>query len=168
MLLKNLCLYIFVLALWSVAGRAQTTADSSTVNIVSSAGIDTLRLLSDEPLKSPMGAMLRSALLPGWGQLYNRSYIKSGVVVAVHGFLLYKVLDNNRRWLDLRKVKDPGRYNAKDTRNRYIWYTGLAYLLNLVDAYVDAYLFGFDDVIDLTWQPLPGQNSQTLTLHIKL
>ena len=166
--MKNLYLYILFLALWSFAGRAQTIADSSTANIVSSAGIDTLRLLSDEPLKSPMGAMLRSALLPGWGQLYNRSYIKSGVVVAVHGFLLYKVLDNNRRWLDLRKVKDPGRYDAKDTRNRYIWYTGLAYLLNLVDAYVDAYLFGFDDVIDLTWQPLPGQNSQTLTLHIKL
>lgn len=165
--MKPFLLYLFALALCSVAARAQTPADSSTI-IYRSADIDTLRLLSDEPLKSPAGALLRSALLPGWGQLYNRAYIKSGVVVAVHGFLIYKVLDNNRRWLDLRKIKDPGRYDAKDTRNLYIWYTGLAYLLNLVDAYVDAYLFGFDDVIDLTWQPLPGRTTHALTLHIKL
>jgi len=39
--------------------------------------IDTNRLLSDEPLKSPWGAVARSAVLPGWGQVYNEQYWKA-------------------------------------------------------------------------------------------
>ena len=34
-------------------------------------------LLGDKPIKSPWGAALRSGVLPGWGQLYNDSYLKA-------------------------------------------------------------------------------------------
>ena len=44
----------------------------------------------------------------------------------------------------------------KDSRSRYSWYFGLAYLIMLTDAYVDAYLYKFDETIKiavpLTWQ----------------
>ena len=34
-------------------------------------------LLSDNPVKSPWGATLRSAIIPGWGQVYTEHYWKA-------------------------------------------------------------------------------------------
>ncbi|MFH0921294.1 MAG: DUF5683 domain-containing protein [Fibrobacterota bacterium] len=42
---------------------------------------------SDNDERSPRGALLRSMLLPGWGQLYNRQYAKLGLLaMAAAGF----------------------------------------------------------------------------------
>jgi hypothetical protein len=38
----------------------------------------------------------------------------------------------------------------KDDRTRYSWYFGLAYLIMLTDAYVDANLYKFDETIEIT------------------
>ncbi|HEX3113011.1 MAG TPA: DUF5683 domain-containing protein, partial [Candidatus Eisenbacteria bacterium] len=35
---------------------------------------------------SPFKVMLRSAVVPGWGQVYNGKLLKAGVVVAGEGF----------------------------------------------------------------------------------
>jgi hypothetical protein len=106
-------------------------------------GLDTARLLSDQPLKSPMGAVLRSAALPGWGQVYNRKYLKGLFVFSVNGTFAYAIYHYNREW------KDTGNRKFQNKRNLYTWYFGVSYLLTLVDAYVDAYLFGFDDAVKL-------------------
>lgn len=36
---------------------------------------------ASEKLISPIGAVVRSAIFPGWGQIYSRSYIRSGLIV---------------------------------------------------------------------------------------
>ncbi len=38
---------------------------------------------------SPQGALRRSALLPGWGQIYNRQYIKLPFIYGALGGLIY-------------------------------------------------------------------------------
>lgn len=38
-----------------------------------------------EKLISPIGAVVRSAIFPGWGQIYSRSYIRSGLIVLSIG-----------------------------------------------------------------------------------
>jgi hypothetical protein len=123
--------------------------------------IDTLRLLSDKPVKSPWGAVLRSAILPGWGQLYNRKYIKSAVVFAVNGVLVWKILDYNKQWQDTKSE------NFRDRRNQYIWIFGLTYLLTMVDAYVDANLFGFDEAMEISWKP-PEKEQSAWMLSLKI
>lgn len=124
--------------------------------------IDTLRLLSDQPLKSPWGAVLRSAILPGWGQVYNQKYIKAGVVFSVNAALMWKILDYNKQWEDTKNE------SFREKRSLYTWYFGLAYLLTLVDAYVDAALFGFDDAMDMAClPPTPDQSAWTLTIRLK-
>ena len=95
--------------------------------------IDTARLLSDKSIKSPTGALLRSAVLPGLGQVYNQKYIKGIFVFAVNGTLGYKIYDYNKKW------NDTGESKFRDKRNLFTWYFGLSYLLTLVDAYIDAY-----------------------------
>ncbi len=101
--------------------------------------------------KSPWGAVLRSAIIPGWGQLYNESYWKIPVVAGIFSWLIYNYVDNHNNYWDYKKLYlQTGLSNNKinrefyrDQRDLFAIYIGLAYLATLVDAYVDAHLFDF-------------------------
>src|SRR4029077_15590974 len=45
----------------------------------------------------PFTVMLRSAAIPGWGQLYNHKYVKAGLVVGGEGLLVYEALQELNR-----------------------------------------------------------------------
>src|SRR6266850_72035 len=45
----------------------------------------------------PFYVMLRSAAVPGWGQVYNHKYLKAGVVVAGEGALVFSALQELKR-----------------------------------------------------------------------
>ncbi len=124
--------------------------------------IDTARLLSDRPLKNPMGAVLRSAILPGWGQWYNEQHAKAGVAFTLNGYFIYKIWDFHRQW---RTTRDQG---FRDRRNLYTWYFGLAYALTLLDAYVDAYLYGFDQAMRIGWLPQPISTQGVIGWRVSL
>ncbi len=108
--------------------------------------------------KSPWGAVLRSALLPGLGQFYNESYWKIPIIWGTLGYLGYQWNSLNNLYkqyrdlfnLSLDQQKDGNlsyhRYREfyRDQRDMFAIYIGLTFLLNLVDAYVDAQLFDFD------------------------
>lgn len=101
--------------------------------------------------KSPWGAVLRSAIVPGWGQIYNESYLKAPVVWGIFGALAAGWIHYNNKYKDSRDLyittlNDFYRQNRdfyRDQRDLMGIYIGLAYFLNLVDAYVDAQLFDF-------------------------
>ena len=104
--------------------------------------------------KSPWGAVARSAIIPGWGQIYNESYWKAPVVWGVMGWFIYSWIDNNNKYKDYgnlylrygdNSVIDYKQYRDfyRDQRDEFAIYLVLAYFLNLVDAYVDAHLFDF-------------------------
>ncbi len=101
--------------------------------------------------KSPWGAVLRSAVIPGWGQLYNESYWKIPLVWGFAGWFVYNWIDTNDEYTknrDLYIETDQRIYLLKrdfyrDQRDNFAIYLVLTYLLNLVDAYVDAHLFDF-------------------------
>lgn len=105
-------------------------------------------LLSDKPLKSPWGAVIRSAVIPGWGQFYNESYFKTVGYMAVDGFLFYKIREYDIKY----RHTDKTRY--RDKRSKYSWYFGVAYLLTMADAYAGAYLYKFDDAMRMTVLPV--------------
>ena len=106
--------------------------------------------------KSPWGAVLRSAIIPGWGQIYNHSYIKAPVIWGIFGSLVAIWIWNNNHYIDAKNLYlqninteyGPGymrqRDAYRDQRDLVSIYIGLAYFLNLVDAYVDAQLFDFN------------------------
>lgn len=123
--------------------------------------IDTARLLSDKPIKSPMGALVRSAVLPGWGQIYNQKYIKGIFVFGVNASLGYKIYDYHKKW------NDTGETEYRDKRNLFTWYFGLSYMLTLIDAYIDAYLFGFDEAIEIAALKLNDDNKNYFVLNVK-
>jgi len=101
--------------------------------------------------KSPWGAVARSAIIPGWGQIYNESYWKAPVVLGVMGWFVYAWIDNNNNYIDYKNLyAQTGtslyldyRDFYRDQRDEFAIYLVLTYFLNLVDAYVDAHLFDF-------------------------
>ncbi|MBD3232185.1 MAG: hypothetical protein GF315_00515 [candidate division Zixibacteria bacterium] len=46
---------------------------------------------------NPTGALLRSIAFPGWGQIYNRKYIKAGIFAIGEGLLIYYMEKNWER-----------------------------------------------------------------------
>ncbi len=103
--------------------------------------------------KSAWGAVLRSAIIPGFGQFYNESYWKIPVVWGAIGYLSYLWIDSNNNYKRYRDLFTANQSNSsylslrefyKDQRDLNAVFIGLAYFLNLVDAYVDAHLFDFN------------------------
>ncbi len=60
--------------------------------------------------KSPWIAVGLSAVIPGAGQFYNRSYWKVPVILGLAGYLAYEFFDNNKTYHDYRD-----RYAATQT-----------------------------------------------------
>lgn len=120
--------------------------------------------------KSPLGAVLRSAVLPGWGQIYNESYIKAPIVWGIIGGLAAAWIYNNNRYVDNRDLfiqTNNERFRTlrvfyQDQRDLVSIYIGITYLLNLIDAYVDAQLF------DFSVEENPQTNQTQLSFRLKL
>ena len=110
----------------------------------------------------PFTVMLRSAAVPGWGQVYNHKYLKAVAVVGVEGFLTYKAikeLDRENEAISRQDdilagggdITDPGYLQAqldqethRNKKINWIWWGIGAHLLSMLDAYVDAHLASFD------------------------
>lgn len=130
---------------------------------------------------SPKKAAMYSALLPGLGQAYNQKYWKIPIVYAGFGTLVYFINQNNTEYNKfkdayafviaekegnppneyveryeqnadkLRKIKD---YYRRNLELSYIL-TGTLYLLNILDATVDAHFFNFNVDKDLSLKVEP-------------
>jgi hypothetical protein len=120
---------------------------------------------------NPRTAIICSALLPGLGQIYNGNYWKVPLIYGAGGALVYTFQYNNSKYMKYRKAYDEGDKNkiyiidgyqrtyeqlplGRDYYRRYrdLSLFGLVgvYLLNIVDAMVDAYFTNFDISDDLT------------------
>ncbi|RZJ53300.1 MAG: hypothetical protein EOO44_08980 [Flavobacterium sp.] len=124
---------------------------------------DTTKLQEIDPL-TPAKAAFYSAILPGLGQAYNKKYWKIPLVYGAIGTSLYFYIDNNKKYHDYRdayKRRLEG-YNNDDyqflddsrliagqkfyQRNRdlsALFVVGF-YVLNIIDANVDAALIQFN------------------------
>jgi len=139
-------LFIFFVLSAKISAQIQPQ-DSNNVKI------DTAKF---EMKKSAWGAVLRSAVIPGFGQFYNESYWKIPVVWGFLGWFGYQWVNNNNLYIKYRdlysesvskNLEITSYYNLrefyKDNRDLLAFFIGLTYFLNLVDAYVDAHLFDF-------------------------
>ena len=138
---------------------------------------DTLAVKVDKP-HSPTKATVLSAVIPGSGQIYNKKYWKAPIVYASIGTSLYFALYNHKYFKEFKEaylIRIDGDVSTIDEyadvlsedglranmdyhqRNRDLSYVfvGLFYVLNIVDAAVDAHLFNFpkNDKLSFNLQP---------------
>lgn len=169
--------------------EVETTSDSTAlaqiVPVDPTFKLDTIDYLT---LKNPMRASLYSAILPGMGQLYNGKWWKAPLVWGILGTGVGFIVHYNNQYKEFRgyyldklygyPLENPTLQNMslenlatiqddrKRTRDYAIALTALAYILNIVDASVDAHLFGIKKDPDLSFQPtiLENQTSYELAL----
>ena len=180
--LFQLFIGITFLFLFSTKGISQVKNDSlikrdTVFNIMA----DTTKPVVKKPpgkYHSPKKAALFSAIIPGTGQIYNKKYWKAPIVYAGFVGLAYSFQFNQSRYV---KYRDALKYRLDDDASTTDAYTNIysddqltelyqyyhryrdltvigaaaLYLLNIVDAAVDAHLFTFNvsDDLSLNIQP---------------
>jgi hypothetical protein len=123
---------------------------------------DTVLLKSYATRYDPRKALLYAAVLPGLGQVYTKKYWKLPLVYGGMGFIgyyinvyekaytkykldLYRVIDGNNSAYDLSESQLRTIVNrARRERDFMIILMGGVYLLQIIDAHVDAHLKEFD------------------------
>jgi hypothetical protein len=146
---------------------------------------------------SPRKAIIRSAIIPGWGQIYNKKYWKLPLVYGALGGTAYVFFDNLQVYKDSRFAYK-AKYQAsrgdssllpgvkpeymvysleslranRDQFRKYIDYSVLFFVffwgLNVVDAAVDAHLKSFDVSPDLSLLIKPGYSEMAGTKGISI
>jgi hypothetical protein len=126
-------------------------------------------------LHSPGKAVLYSVVLPGLGQAYNHKYWKIPIIYVGLGAAVYFAITNQQQYnIYNNALKDPTNplnniYSPTDLtteRDYYLRYIDLSiiagaavYLLNVIDAEVDAQFFTFNVSDDISMHISPALNT---------
>ncbi|MES2430768.1 MAG: DUF5683 domain-containing protein [Bacteroidota bacterium] len=140
---------------------------------------------------NPRTATIRSAIIPGWGQIYNKKYWKLplvyGALGTTAGIFVYNV-KNYKRLKDAYAYKLAGQdeliyfkyqnlsaeslKSYRDVFRQNVDYSVLFFVifwgLNVVDATVDAHLKSFDVNDDLSLDIKPGYSPVANTSGVSL
>ena len=177
---------LFILfLLMRLTGYAQPPADSTEVIFTTPTGDTTILSSTDAPKTrssdssfNPRKAIIRSAIIPGWGQATNKKYWKIPIVYGALGTTGYLFFRNFGQYKDARAAyrlitdNDPGNdsqikepyYSVRSQPQRILFfknsvrqnmdYCVLFFIgiwgLNVADAAVDAHLKNFDISDDLS------------------
>ena len=172
-------LFLLILGNSSVFSQKKTDTALKAKDTVKSNDIDPL---------TPAKAAFYSAILPGLGQAYNKKYWKIPIVYGAIGVSLYYYIDSNQKYNQYRDAYkrrlegftddefsylDESRLIAGQKfyqRNRdlsALFVVGF-YVLNIVDANVDAALIQFNVNENLSVRPDVYMNDVTLKANLGL
>ena len=187
-----LTLIILLPALFTYSQQQDSVRNSATKLLQTDSTADSTK----KKIFSPRTAAIRSAVLPGWGQAYNKKYWKMPIVLGALGATAYVFTFNMKEYkrvgyaYNVLVKKDTSNYknvdkdllpfveanasnslrNYRNTKRRDIDYSVLVFILfwglNVVDATVDAHLKGFDVSDNLSLKIKPGYNSFSNTTGI--
>ena len=151
------------------AAPADTTGRAAADSLVRRVAADTSAIRTTGPVRTvvpppgrfdqPNWVMMRSLVIPGWGQFHNQAYVKAGVVAATEGLLIASLVEKQRHLDELNhEVEDARDEGDIDRENQAVmaynaelssltstqWWLGAAIVYSMLDAYLDAHFRGFD------------------------
>ena len=188
-------IYIFCTFLFFLSFQVSAQKDSiSTLTKKQKRALRKMKRATD-PL-SPSRAAFYSAIFPGAGQIYNGKYWKVPLAWAAVGIPTYLYLDNNseykryRRAFKLRRrglqdeftldngtelISEEGLVRAQKTlqnnRDLSLLFSVVGYVLQIVEASVNAHLLQFNTDENLSFKPVIINNqflTEAPTLGLKL
>lgn len=161
-----------MLLIQHVPVSAQIRTDSATVDTVRPSQGSSLRTHSVKK------AVIYSLICPGLGQIYNKKYWKIPFIYGAGGAFMYYINYNQDKYkkfrtalFDNRQTQNPAvidgyEYQYESLENGMNYYrryrdlsvagTAAIYLLNVIDAMVDASFFYYDISDDLTMRVEPA------------
>ncbi len=160
---------------------AQDTVRPQTPDTTTQAATDTTlpaKPFFDKRDHSPLKAGLFSMALPGLGQVYNQKYWKIPIIYVAFGALAYSIQFNGSRFFQFRDAHGKridndsttvdqyvGQYNENQLKTLRDFYqrrfelsiigAGAVYILNIIDATVDAHLYNFNVSDNLSLEVRP-------------
>ncbi len=187
---------LFTLSLFcnSIFAQGDSMRVSTSGNIIP---LKPVKKLKDTSTKyNPNKAVIRSAIIPGWGQIYNKKYWKLPLVYGALGTTAFLFFRNLKQYKEAKNAyilasdTFPGNdylipqpyYSVKDQPDRIrtfrnevrqnVDYSVLFFIifwgLNVADAAVDAHLKTFDVSEDLSIEIKPGYSPMARTNGISL
>jgi hypothetical protein len=176
---------ISIVLLLFLFGNATLFAQAKNDAILKSK--DTIKSNDIDPL-TPAKAAFYSAILPGLGQAYNKRYWKIPIVYGAIGTSVYLYIDNTKMYNQYRDAYKSRLAGNPDPNYDYLsdkqlisaqeFYQRNAslsaffaigfYVLNIIDANVDAALLQFNVNQNLSLRPEMNTNSVTLKSNLGL
>jgi hypothetical protein len=171
-------------------------AQTDTLSIIENKKVESVKFKADPfDANAPAKAAFYSAILPGLGQAYNRSYWKIPLVYGAIGTSLYFYIDSSNKYniyRDAYKRRLAGfeddefigildqndlinaQKQFRQNRDFSLMFMIGFYILNIIDANVEAHLDQFSISDDLSFRPsqifnqATGQNAFGLTFKLNL
>ena len=198
-LLAIFFILLFCVCYIAVDAQMKTDSIAKKGSLVKNDGVTKKEKIYDSTGKeikvfNPRTATLRSAMIPGWGQIYNKKYWKLPLVYGALGTTAYVFFYNIKTYRLLRvaylyktdkdslndllidpQFKNLNANSIKIYRNSFrqnVDYSVLFFIifwgLNVVDATVDAQLKAFDVNDNLSLKILPGFSPMANTTGLSL
>jgi hypothetical protein len=172
-------LFLFILGNTAVFSQTKTEAPLIAKDTLKSKDIDPL---------TPAKAAFYSAILPGLGQAYNKKYWKIPIVYGAMGVSMYYYLDSSKKYHQYRDAYKRRLEGYNDDDFQYLDDTRLIsaqkfyqrnkdfsalfvvgfYVLNIIDANVDAALIQFNVNENLSVRPDIYMNDVTSRTNVGL
>lgn len=166
-----LILFLFVIGIVTTQAQNQSAVAQEGVILG-----DTVKVKKNQgKYYDPKTAAKRSAIIPGWGQIYNDSWWKVPVLYGGFGAAIYFVDLNNRNFKEFKSLIEEEEAKDQPDANLLRIYARRAdtwrnnrdlvvltmigiYGLQIIDATVDAHLKGFnvDEELALNLKPKLG------------
>ncbi len=145
-----------------------------------------INIYSQKALKSPRKAAIYSSIIPGSGQIYTKKYWKVPLIYGGLSTSIYFIHYNNSKYLKYKNTLlnryDGIEDNLENTdsellilkdyyrRNRDISYlaTVSIYLLNIIDASVNTYLYKYDISDEISFNVKPAFYEQNIGISLNL
>ena len=183
--MKNLFVLSVFTFLLTFQLHAQNTVVTESDSLIVESSQDTVLLKSYATRYNPRKALLYAAVLPGLGQIYNKKYWKLPLVYGGFFGTTYAMVFYNNLYRDYKRelftnlelgltgdsdIRSGDVYTTKNyrvavdraKRSRDFWLImmGAMYLLQMVDAHVDAHLKEFDlnPQLRVSIEPMMEQN----------
>jgi hypothetical protein len=103
---------------------------------------------------SPLNYLVRSFLLPGWGQASLDRKLTGGIFLAFEGIAIGMALKSHNELQYLERTGSERVDEKRQERQDWIVLVGMNHLFSGLEAFVSANLFDFPG--DLGARPLPG------------
>lgn len=102
----------------------------------------------------PTVTLFKSMLVPGWGQITNKAYIKAALAIGLEAWFISGAVVN---WNYMNQALDNYRADPNNLdhyyeyqyyhgmRSDFLWALGVTVFVSMFDAYVDAHLRPYSD-----------------------
>jgi hypothetical protein len=117
---------------------------------------------------SPMGALWRSLLVPGWGQAKLNRKLTGALFVVWEGVTLGMSIKTSHELAYLRRTGSTSVSSKKQERQDWLVLLAFNHLFSAIEGYVSSHLWDFPEDLEVTAAPLPGGIGASVRIPFRL